>query len=64
MNQIGPKTDQNGLEVVLLYQKYLFFRGIFLCGTCMLSEEMILNDVSLEGKPHLILPCLLIKRHY
>ena len=51
MDQILPKTDQNGLEVVFLYQKYLFFRGNVVCGTCMLSEEMILNDVSLGGSP-------------
>ena len=41
MDQIGPKMDQQGLKIVLLYQKYFFFS----------SEEIILNEVSLGGSP-------------
>ena len=48
MDQIGPKVDQQGLEMVLLYRKFLFFAQI-LFSKHTLSEEIILNEIGQEG---------------
>ena len=48
MEQVGPKIDQQGLEMVLLYQKFLFFAQI-LFSKHTLSEEIILNEIGQEG---------------
>ena len=48
MDQVGPKIDQQGLEMVLLYRKFLFFAQI-LFSKHTLSEEIILNEIGQEG---------------
>ena len=48
MNHIGPKMDQKRLKIVFLYN-CLFAEILFAQHT--LSEEIILNEVSLGGSP-------------
>ena len=49
MDQIGPTIHQKKDEIVFLYQKYLLLRIFFAEHT--LSEEIILNEVSLGKSP-------------
>ena len=48
MDQKGPQMDPEGLKIVFLYQQCLFC-GNFIGTT--LSEEIILDNVSLGGSP-------------
>ena len=49
MDQIGPKVDPKGLEIVLLQENSFFAEILFAEHT--LSEDIILNEVSLGGSP-------------
>ena len=49
VDQMGPQTDQKGLQIMFCTKKYLF------CGDYTLSEEIILNEISVGGSPTIIL---------
>ena len=51
MDQIGPKMDQKGLNIVFFYPKKTFFVEIWFAEHT-LYEEIILNEVGRGESPH------------
>ena len=49
-DQIGLKMDQKGLEIDILYQKYILFSEV-LFAEHSLSEEITLNEIRFRGTP-------------